>query len=232
MLMKGLHSKQECLDYLWQYSRFYAECLWQGEMLYGEERGFSSLTVLFNCLENISRAVTNDYNSNSKTVYKKLYTMNLITEKEHNFLNEGKFSIREIRNLYAHANVMAINFLFEKDVKELMWPITEDLTSRRVYEEISDILFNLIIKIVSSKFIEDVKRKFEGPLDDYILKCRLDYKVWTIEELLVLKGYPENYIPDDLDISEEENYRIVDQASDVNMYKFILSQLFHDGKDE
>ena len=116
--MKELHSKQECIDYLWQYSRFYAECLWQGEVLYREERGFSSLTVLFNCLENISRAVTNDYNSKAKTVYKKLYTMNLISEKEHNFLNEGEFCIRKIRNLYAHANVMAINFLFEKDGKE------------------------------------------------------------------------------------------------------------------
>ena len=45
----------------------------------------------------------------------------------------------------------------------------------------------------------------------------------SVKELLVLKGYPEDYISDDLDIPEDAKYRIIDNSPDVNVYSFILS---------
>ena len=56
----------------------------------------------------------------------------------------------------------------------------------------------------------------DGSIASIYLNC-LTYK-----ELLVLKGYPEDYIPDDIDIPEEAKVRMVDNAPDVNMYMHIL----------
>ena len=47
----------------------------------------------------------------------------------------------------------------------------------------------------------------------------------TVKELLVLKGYPEDYISDDLDIPEDAKYRMIDNSPDVNMYSYILSRI-------
>ena len=85
--------------------------------------------------------------------------------------------------------------------------------------------FNLMIKILAPNFIDSVKEKFQIALDDKLDVSILKYKVLTYKELLVLKGYPEDYIPDDIDIPEEAKVRMVDNAPDVNMYMHILSGL-------
>ena len=224
-----MNDKSTALDYLWIHSRFNAICLYQSEELYREGKGFSAVTVLFSSLENVAKSVANDYNSNLQTIFKKLFDAGFITEIEHEFLNVGDACIRKIRNLYAHANISSINLINTENGNEVLWPLTEDETSLLIYEKISDIIYNLILKCVCSNFIDEVKNKFSQPLDDIIMQCDLRFKLLSVKELLILKGYPSNYIPDDLDIPEDAKYRMVDNAPDLNVRMNILSQMESSG---
>ena len=220
-----LHSKTIVADYIYNHSRFLHSCLVQCETLYQQELGFSCITVLFDCLENVVRSATNDYDSNLIAVFSSIYEKGHITEKEHNFLNKGDFCLRVIRNKYAHRNAAAINFVAQSDDGEELWPLTENDTSLMLYSKISDIVFNLMIKIVSVGYIDSVKEQFNEPLDSYIDKCNLQYKILTAKELLVLKGYPEDYIPDDLSIPEDAKLRLIDCAPNLNISLPFYSRL-------
>lgn len=227
-----LHSKAEVADYIWQYSHFHHSCLVQCENLFREEKGFSCVMVLFNCLENIAKSVANDYDSALYDVFKKLHSQKIITTKEYEFLNEGAFCIRKIRNLYAHTNIAAINFLGRFEDRETLCPLTENETSLMLYDRISDIVFNLMIKMASSGFIDSVKEKFQQPLDETIDQCNLRYKILTSKELLVLKGYPEDYIPEDLDMPEDARIRLVDNAPDVSINCVLHARIVNEIKKE
>lgn len=227
-----LYDKQTVLDYLWVHSHFNAMCLYQSEELYRLEKGFSAITVLFNCLENVSKSITNDYNSNLQQVFKKLFDDGIITAVEHDFLNVGDYCIRRIRNLYAHANIAAINLVNVENGKEILWPLTEDDTSLLLYGKVSDIVYNLILKMISSMFIDEVKNRFSFSLDNHILACDIRFKILSVKELLVMKGYPEDYISDDLNIPEASKYRLVDNSPDVGMYELIFSQLFKEKEND
>jgi len=220
-----MNDKTTVLDYLWIHSRFNAICLHQSSVLYREGKGFAAVTVLFSCLESVAKSVANDYDSSLKKVFKKLFDDGILTEIEHNFLNDSNHCIREIRNLYAHANISTINLVSVEDGKEILCPLTEDETSLLLYQKISDIVYNLILKCISSNFVDEVKVRFSQPLDDAILQCDLRIKILSVPELLVLKGYPSDYISNDIDIPEDAKYRIVDNAPDLNMRMHILSQL-------
>lgn len=227
-----LYDKQTVLDYLWVHSHFNAMCLYQSEELYRLEKGFSAITVLFNCLENVSKSITNDYNSNLQQVFKKIFDDGIITAVEHDFLNVGDYCIRRIRNLYAHANIAAINLVNVENGKEILWPLTEDDTSLLLYCKVSDIVYNLILKMISSMFIDEVKSRFSFSLDEQILACDIRFKILSVKELLVMKGYPEDYISDDLNIPEASKYRLVDNSPDVGMYEHIFSQLFKEKEND
>ena len=221
--MNPLYDKSTVLDYLWQHSRFSALCLDQSEELFRLDKGFAAITVLFNCLENISKSIVNDYNSNTYEIYRKLFDKGIITQIEHDFLNQGDNCVRKIRNYYAHKNIAAINYITIENGREILNPLTEDATSLLIYDKISDIVYNLILKMICSEFIDEVKNKFKICLDDNILSSNINLKFLTVKELLLLKGYPEDYIPDDLDIPEDAKYRMIDNSPDVNMYSYILS---------
>ena len=78
-----LHSKSIVADYLYSHSRFLHSCLVQRETLYQQELGFSCITVLFNCLENISRSAINDYETRLVDVFASLHKNGHITEGLH-----------------------------------------------------------------------------------------------------------------------------------------------------
>ncbi len=225
-----LHSKVEVADYIWQHSHFLHSCFVQCENLYREEKGFSCALILFNCLENISKSVVNDYDSSLYDIFNNLYKHNIITQKEYEFLNEGDFCVRKIRNLYAHKNIATIYFLGEFEGKEILWPLTENETSLMIYSKISDIVFNLMIKMVSSEFIDSIREKFQAPLDEAIDECILRYKILTSKELLLLKGYPEDYISDDLDIPEDVKIRLADNSPDLNINIHFYTQIVNELK--
>ena len=223
--MSSLYDKNTVLDHLWQYSRFSASCLYQSEELFRAGKGFGAITVLFNCLENICKSVINDYNSNTFEIYQNLLDEGLITPIEHDFLNKGDNCIRKIRNYYAHKNITAIYYIHAENGHEWLCPLTEDDTSLLIYEKTSEIIFNMIFKIICSCFIDEVKDKFLFSLDDVILECKIKIKFLSVKDLLRLKGYPEDYISDHLDIPEDAKYRIIDNSPDLNVYSFILSRI-------
>lgn len=220
------------LDYLWNHSHFYSIRLHECEELYQQNRGHAAIFMLFSCLESISKSVANDYDSSSFNIYQKLYNQSILSEIEYNFLNTDEFSLRKIRNLFAHANISAINLVVDEQGKEVLWPLTEEDTALLLYELISDIVFNLILKIVSSTFVKEVRAKFPIGLDKYINSCKLKFKIFTAKELLALKGFPEDYIPDDLGIPEDTKIRLIDNAPDVNIYKYIFGKISSTAEDE
>jgi hypothetical protein len=109
--------------------------------------------------------------------------------------------------------------------KEILYPLTEEDTCLFLYKKISDIIFNLILKIISFHFLDEVESTLEVNLDTYINKCNLYFKTITFKEMLILKGYPEDYIPDELEIPEDAKLRIVDDAPDVNVLTEIFRKL-------
>lgn len=207
--------KSLVLDYLWQHSRFYAVRLYECEELYRQSRGYVAVFMLFSCFESICKSVANDYDSSTYAIFKKLHDQKLLTDTEHAFINTNKFSLRKIRNLFAHANIGAINLIVSENEKEILWPLSEDDTAALLYEKISDIVFALILKLVSTTFIEELKKIFVINLDNAIDSCQLHFRILTAKEMLVLKGYPEDYIPDDLGIPEDAKIRLIDNAPDV-----------------
>lgn len=221
-------TKSMVLDYLWQYSRFYSQRLFECEQCYSEEKGYAAITLLFSCLENICKSATNDYESSFYDVVKKLKENLAISEVEYRFLNQGEFCIRKIRNLFAHANISAINLVNHESNKDILYPLAEEVSCMLLYERVSDIIFNLIFKIISLQFVDEFREKTQINLDSDIDKCKLEFKILTSKEMLTLKGLPEDYISDDLGIPEHARIRIIENAPDVNIYKRIFENLLDD----
>lgn len=218
-------TKSMVLDYLWQYSRFYSQRLFECEQCYSEEKGYAAITLLFSCLENICKSATDDYESSFYDVVKKLKENLAISEVEYRFLNQGEFCIRKIRNLFAHANISAINLVNQESNKDILYPLTEEVSCMLLYERVSDIIFNLILKIISLQLVDEIREKTQINLDSDIDKCKLEFKILTSKEMLTLKGFPEDYISDDLGIPEHARIRIIENAPDVNIYKKVFDSL-------
>ena len=197
-----------------------------------QSRGYAAVFILFSCFESICKSVANDYDSSSYTIYKKLHDQKLLTDTEHAFINTNEFPLRKIRNLFAHANIGAINLIVNENEKEVLWPLSEDDTATFLYEKISDMVFALVLKLVSATFIEEVKKTFVINLDNDINLCQLNFRTLTSKEMLVLKGFPEDYISDDLSIPENDKIRLIDNASDVNVYKYIFENITKLPKDD
>lgn len=210
-----MYSKSYVLDYLWQHSRFAYSCLVQAEQLFREGKGYASVIVLFSCMENIAKSVVNDYESNLANVYGSLYEREYLTDKEYDFLSRDACSLRKIRNRYAHANCAAISLIVNESGHDVYWPLTEDDTSLLIYEKIGDIVFNLILKIVCADMIEQVRNSICVNMDDAIGKCDLRFKLFTLRELLVVKGYPEDYFDGVTGIPEHALFRMLDNAPNI-----------------
>ena len=219
-----MYSKQQVMEMVWMHSRFYHACLWQCEELYREGKGFASITVLFNCLENIVKSAINDYISRTVDIYRKIYLAGIITECEHVFLNDGPYCLRNVRNLYAHSNVASI-CVVQQDAtsREIYSFLSEDETSLLIYEELSDIVYNLILKILVVNFIEEVRDKINILLDDEIQKVSLKFKILSSEEILKIKGFPQDYFSKCGDVPEHTKIRLLDNAPDLGVLGYILS---------
>lgn len=217
-MAENTFDKHTILDYLWSHSHFYSALLYECEELYRQNRGHAAILVLLSCFESISKSVVNDYDSSSFIIYQKLKEQGLFSETEYSFINIDEFCLRKIRNLFAHANISAINMVVEEDGEKILWPLTENETTILLYGIISDLVFNLILKMVSTTFVDEVRTKFSISLDEKIVSHKLIFRTLTSKELLVLKGYPEDYIPDNLGIPEDAKIRLIENAPDVNMY--------------
>ena len=223
-MCKSFYSKYEVIEYLSVYSRFYAQRLFECEELFREEKGYVSVTMLFSILESIMKLTADDYDSPLYEIAKKLNNQSIISDEEHRFVSTDKYSVRKIRNLFAHANLFAINIVNIEDQKEILYPLTEEDSCLLLYKKLSGVIFNLILKIISRDFIDEVKNSINIDLSKSLLELKLDIKILTLNEMETLKGIPVNSIAK-LDIPYNQKLKILDEAPNVNIYVGILENL-------
>lgn len=223
-MCKYFYSKYEVIEYLSVYSRFYAQRLFECEEFFREEKGYVSVTMLFSILESIMKLTADDYDSPLYEIAKKLNNQSIISDEEHKFVSTDKYSVRKIRNLFAHANLFAINIVNIEDQKEILYPLTEEDSCLLLYKKLSGVIFNLILKIISRDFIDEVKNSINIDLSKSLLDLKLDIKILTLNEMETLKGIPVNSIAK-LDIPYNQKLKILDEAPNVNIYVGILENL-------
>lgn len=176
--------------------------------------GHAVLIYLFNILENIIKSQIHDYDSNFVKIIDKLKSKNYINDIEHDFLNNKDYGIRKIRNLLAHANLSKYNVIFLFENEKLLFPFTENETIIKFYDLTSKIIFNLMLKIISSNFTIS----FNVNIDEIIQNFKIKIEEISAEELLEYKGIDYKTIKGWNEIPEIERYRLAENTSDVNHY--------------
>ena len=221
-----MYSKQEVIQHVWSYSRFYSQQLFQCEEFFKDGKGYAAITILFTVLENIIKLAANDYDSSFYDVSKELADKSIITDEEYKFISTNQFSIRKIRNLFAHANLFAVNIVNIEDDREILYPFTEEESCLLLYSKVSDIIFNIILKIASRNLILNINVNLSKVLHEFTLEIR----ILTPNEIATIKGFPENSL-DNTDIPYNEKLKIFDEASDVNIYEQIFKKIFDKQND-
>jgi hypothetical protein len=221
-LEKEYYSKSKVIDYVWQHSRYHGNLLAYCENISKESgSGFPSLIFLFNLSENIFKNRINDYDSSFQNVINNLRRQDIITPTEFTFLNSNNNSIRKLRNLLAHANLSRYNLSFTEGGVEVFYPLTEDETCLKLYDMVSPILFNLMLRIVSIDFINP----FEINLDENINKIIINIKEFEPEELMEFKGIDVSSITNWEELTKTQKYRLAENVSDVTVLTEILKGL-------
>lgn len=226
--MKGkFYSKGQVIDYVWQYSKYHGNLLSYCESIakgnFGN--GFASLIFLFNLTENILKDRVKDYDSAFYQVINKLKREGIITIKEASFLNNENNSIRRLRNLLAHSNLAKYNLVFIEAGREIYYPLVENETCLKVYDMVSEVLFNIMLKVVSIDFEQD----FDIKTDNKIAEIEINIKELTPEQLMRFKGFDDlTSIPEWSSMNEVERYRLAENTGDVNVYTEIFKGLFMD----
>lgn len=106
-----------------------------------------------------------------------------------------------------------------------MYPLTEEDSCLLLYNKLSSIIFNLIFKIISRDFIDEVKNNINIDLSKELLTLKLDIKTLTLNEMEALKGIPVNSVAK-LDIPYNKKLKILDEAPYVDVYASIFENLF------
>ena len=135
------YSNIEAISYIYQYSKYYGNVLYECEELHKEERGVILINTFFNMVENIIKSVNEEYNDKFINSINKLNK--ILSEKEISFLHE----IRGYRNDYAHDD---LNFHF-LEIDGIAYNYAEDDTAILLYEMLSNMTYNILVKIIKNK---------------------------------------------------------------------------------
>lgn len=214
------HSKAEVIDYIWQYSHYYGnQIAFLGHV---EENGCASLIYLFNLLENVLKAHIDDYGKTSfQDVVRESYKSGLLTKVEHDFLNNKKSGIRKLRNILAHANLSKFNIRFGNE--KLLYPLTENENCQLLYQKLSDIIFNIMLKIAALNLNVNVSVN----VDNEIKALKISIVEFSPEDILIDKGIDPTTLDrcgwKDLKVSEQ--YRLAENASNVKLLSHIFKHL-------
>ncbi|WP_026476247.1 hypothetical protein [Alkaliphilus transvaalensis] len=220
--MGQVYSKGKVIEYIWQYSRYYGNLLGYCEQIANDENGHASLNYLFNLAEIVFKSKIKDYDSGFKKVIEKLKQQNFINDIEYDFLNNHDNGMRQIRNLLAHANLSKYNIIFLNEDKNLLYPLTENETCVKLYHLFSDILFNIMLKVISTELIVPISIDLDKVIND----IDIEIKVISAEKLLEYKGIDYQEISEWNNISEDDRYRLAENSQDVNTITEILKNLF------
>lgn len=217
-------NKGNIIDRVWQYSRHYGNMLGYCERINAEYSSFASLILLFNIFEAILKNRLNNFDDTLFKLVNDAYNKNIISKNECAFLNDSKIGIRKIRNLLSHANISKYNFKFIDDKDEILYPFSENENCNIFYNHVSPIIFNIIVGLIQFDFNED----------DQIIKKNdvLDLRYEIIEltpiEILKYKGFSDEDIAKLPEMDESIQYRLAENASDINITSSILKNLFYD----
>lgn len=221
MSMK-LYSKNEVIDYVWQYSKFYGNKLGDCENYFLNGEGYIALILLFEVTENVCKSVIGDYDDNFNVIVNRLKNEGKISKEEEGFLSTNKASIRKIRNLFAHANFTSLHIVQEENGREIFYPLTDEDSCLLLYEKISEYLFNLLLKIIANNFITEIEVDF----GDCLKKFQIRIDTLSSKKMLLLLGFPEGYFEGGKEeIGEATLQRIADNSSNVYVLKEILKNL-------
>lgn len=135
------YSNIEAISYIYQYSKYYGNVLYECEELHKEERGVILINTFFNMVENIIKSVNEEYNDKFINSINKLNK--ILSEEEISFLHE----IRGYRNDYAHDD---LNFHF-LEIDGIAYNYAEDDTAILLYEILSNKTYNILVKIIKNK---------------------------------------------------------------------------------
>lgn len=219
--MSNLYKKGEVIDYVWQYSRHYGELLQCCDIIVNEISAHAGLINLFNVTEVILKDSIKKYDIEFYKVLKELKEKEYINNIEYDFLNNKKISVRKLRNIFAHSNLSRYNLIF-KDEPNILYSLTENNTCVKLYNIYSNIIYNIILKVIAREFIIDINVN----LDDLIKGIDIKIREITPEELLKLKGieFKDNSAWNSL--SDSDKYRLADNSADANIYAMLFKQLF------
>lgn len=214
------HSKAEVIDYIWKYSHYYGnQIAFLGHV---EENGCASLIYLFNLLENVLKAHIDDYGKTSfQDVVRESYKSGLLTKVEHDFLNNKKSGVRKLRNILAHANLSKFNIRFGNE--KLLYPLTENENCQLLYQKLSDIIFNIMLKVAALNLNVNVSVN----VDNEIKALKISIVEFSPEDILIDKGIDPTTLDrcgwKDLKVSEQ--YRLAENASNVKLLSHIFKHL-------
>ncbi|MBY3790454.1 hypothetical protein HPQ32_19020 [Photobacterium carnosum] len=216
------YSKSQVIDYIWQYSRYYGNQL--AFLRDVEENGSASLIYLFNLLENVLKAHIDDYGETFQNVVKKSYESGLLTKVEHDFLNNKKSGVRKLRNVLAHANLSKFNVRFGSE--KLLYPLTENDNCQLLYQKLSDIIFNIMLKVAAL----DLTVNISIDIDSEIKTLKLSIVEFTPEQILIDKGIDPATLNGWEDLKVSVQYRLAENAQNVKVLSHIFSALADESK--
>ena len=218
-----LYDKGQVVDYIWQYSRFYGNKLGECERYFRDGEGHTAIILLFEMVENICKSVVGDYESSFCKVVSELMERGTITADEEAFLSSGENSVRHVRNLFAHANLMAINIVNIEAEQEILYPLTEEDSCLLLYEKLSYLLFNILLKIVA---IEKLNIELGFDFGEILRTFELRIRILSSREMLQYMGWDEESI-ESMEETMDENdlQRLADNSSNINVLKAILEKI-------
>lgn len=201
------------------YSKFYGNKLGDCEQYYYDGDGYVALILMFEVTENICKSVVGDYESSFYKVVEKLHKEHYITDCEKEFLSLKQCSVRNIRNLFAHANLMAINIVQEENGRDIYYPLSENESCLLLYKLISALVFNVLLDVVKSNILLSVSDELEELLLNYNIKI----VELTAEETLKLQGMAEtDILKMNTFVDENTMMRLADNGSNVD----VLAEIF------
>lgn len=218
-----LYDKRQVIDYIWQYSRFYGNKMGECERYFAAGEGHTAMVLLFEMVENICKSVVGDYESSFYKVVSKLMERGTITADEEAFLSSGENSVRQVRNLFAHANLMTINIVNIEDGQEILYPLTEEDSCLLLYKKLSYLLFNILLKIV---VIEKLNIEMEFNFEKILRTFELRIRILSSREMLRYMGWDEEAVESMEEIVDENDLqRLADNSSNINVLKAILEEI-------
>lgn len=211
------YSKSTVIDNVWLYSRYHGNQL--AFLREVEGNGSAALIYLFNLLESILKSNLIDYESSFQDVVKKSFSSGAINKIEHDFLNNKRTGIRKLRNIFAHANLSQFNVKFKGD--EILYPLTENDNCQLLYSKLSDVIFNIIMKIAIIPLNVDLKVN----VDSAIKSLNYEIITFTPEDILIDKGIDPKTLDGWCDLNLSERYRHAENAQNVKVLAHIFSGL-------